>query len=71
MFDAVEREKLEKEQSLMLIEDCISIPFPYHYTYIFYWPWIRNYQGELFEYMRDPPYEFWWIDQDMKAEMGH
>jgi len=71
MFDAVEREKLEKEESLMLIEDCISIPFPYHYTYTFYWPWIKNYHGELFEYMRDPPYEFWWIDQDLKAEMGY
>ncbi|MBA7639690.1 Heme-binding protein A [subsurface metagenome] len=71
MFDAVDREKLEKEESLMLIEASLCVPFPYHFTYTFYWPWIKNYHGELYEFMRDPPYEFWWIDQELKAEMGY
>ncbi|MFC1983507.1 ABC transporter substrate-binding protein [Chloroflexota bacterium] len=51
-----------------------AIEWPQPYQYVFWWPWIKNYSGELNLDQRDnniswTPYV--WIDEDLKAEMGH
>jgi peptide/nickel transport system substrate-binding protein len=49
----------------------IWLPTPYAYTA--WWPWVRNYGGELRvgAVRPGPIYARLWIDQDMKKKMGH
>ena len=46
---------------------------PYTRLYTYAWPWIRNFDGENFlsYYSFSPAFMYAWVDQDMKADMGH
>jgi len=48
----------------------IWLPTPYQYTA--WWPWVKNYEGELRAgaVRPGPIYARLWIDQDMKKKMG-
>jgi len=71
--DTAERDCLMEEASLILLEDTIVIPFTHEAEGIFWWPWMRNYYGEIFAegIDRDSCLRYVWIDQDLKAEMGY
>ena len=51
-----------------LIENAFKIPFPQPFTYNLWWPWVKNTFGQgpagfLLKY--------YWVDQDLKKEMGY
>jgi len=48
----------------------IWLPTPYQYTA--WWPWVKNYEGELRAgaVRPGPIYARLWVDQDMKKKMG-
>jgi len=67
-----EQTPVMKELSLFLLSRGIYIPLPSPKVNIYWWPWIKNYYGEL-----DVSYfgsgtigARIWIDQDLKEEMG-
>lgn len=70
--DVAERTQLTKDMAIYFLEECAYIPFPTRYVLNCYWPWVKNYYGEL-----ESGYYNWqaiqsliWIDQDLKAELG-
>ncbi len=70
-IDAAEREAIYKELGLKILDECIAIRFGWADKYNYWWPWVKNYYGESYQFMHDPPYELMWLDQDLKAEMGY
>jgi len=71
MVDLVEREAIFKEIGLKVLNESLSIPFGWPPKYNYWWPWIKNYYGESYYFIHNPPYDLMWIDQDLKAEMGY
>ncbi len=62
-----------KEASLLMLNEVARIPLNPYQVAAFWWPWIKNYYGEM--YVRDNDYvtalAYAWIDQDLKAKMGY
>jgi peptide/nickel transport system substrate-binding protein len=54
-----------------ILEQSWVIPTPLAYTYVVWWPWIKNWNGELsVGFHNGPNYlKYRWIDQDLKREM--
>jgi len=54
-------------------EQAYGIPVPYIYKYQMWWPWLKNYTGEIsVGYYNMPNWvPFAWIDQELKKEMGY
>ncbi|HEX9897001.1 MAG TPA: ABC transporter substrate-binding protein [Dehalococcoidales bacterium] len=54
-----------------IIEQSWVIPTPLAYTYVCWWPWIKNWNGELsVGFYNNPSYlKYEWIDQDLKQKM--
>ncbi len=55
-----------------VLEQAYVIPKPTPYTYTFWWPWIKNYRGELNVVSQSVGVSWipWaWIDQDLKEQM--
>ncbi len=55
-----------------ILEQAWVIPLPRPYNYTFWWPWIKNYHGEL-QVNHSSAKTSWipyvWIDQDLKEQM--
>jgi len=79
-MDEVYRTKAEADRIKMLREMTVEIldaapyiwlPTPYIYTA--WWPWVKNYEGELRagSVRPGPIYARMWVDQEMKKKMGH
>ena len=63
----VSRELLEK-----VLADAYCVTFPQKPTYNFWWPWLKHFEGAVnVGAFRGPPFEYMWIDQDLKESMGH
>src|SRR5262249_43982406 len=66
------RQKLIRELTIEVLEKapCILLPAPYFYSA--WWPWVQNYDGELWvgALRPGPIYARIWIDQEMKKKMG-
>ncbi|MBL8535430.1 MAG: ABC transporter substrate-binding protein, partial [Betaproteobacteria bacterium] len=78
-IDAVHRERDEEKRQEMLkaLNRDILAKAPYlwlptPYLYSAWWPWVKNYGGELraAAYRPAPIYARIWIDQDLKKKMG-
>ncbi|MBA7658480.1 hypothetical protein ES703_66435 [subsurface metagenome] len=68
-----EQMPLAKEANLIEMNEVSHIPCFLNPTRIYWWPWLKNYHGELTVYDNylAGMYRFIWIDQDLKAEMGY
>ena len=72
--DENEVDQIHTEMLPYLLEQCYVIQTAAHYTYAFWWPWLKNYSGEgAIGYYGGAsswtPYV--WIDQDLKEAMGY
>ena len=72
-MDPVKRSAILKKACLIFIDDVVGIPFAEPVVLNCYWPWIKNYWGEIETgfYGYIPMVKRLWIDQAMKAKMGH
>ena len=54
-----------------ILEQAYYVPRPTPYTYIFWWPWLKNYYGQAntntiaFGFLK-----YLWIDRDLKEQLG-
>ena len=67
-------DQIHTEMLPYLLEQCYVVQTAAHYTYVFWWPWLKNYSGEgAIGYYGGvsswTPYV--WIDEDLKEEMGY
>jgi peptide/nickel transport system substrate-binding protein len=56
-----------------LLEQAYVIPVPPAYLYIMWWPWVKNYHGEVGVgyYNGVDLAKYIWLDQTLKTQMGH
>jgi peptide/nickel transport system substrate-binding protein len=62
-----------KKLIVYTIEQAPAIILPQSYVYTAWWPWVRNYYGELRvgQQRSGPIHARIWIDQEMKKKMGY
>jgi peptide/nickel transport system substrate-binding protein len=62
-----------KKLIVYTIEQAPAIILPQPYVYTAWWPWVRNYYGELRvgQQRSGPIHARIWIDQEMKKKMGY
>ena len=70
--DEAERVKMTRALTIRLLEEAPSIWLPTVYNYTAWWPWVKNYGGELRAgaVRPGPIYARLWIDRELKREMG-
>ncbi|HPU50895.1 MAG TPA: ABC transporter substrate-binding protein, partial [Burkholderiaceae bacterium] len=66
------RQQMLRDMTREIIDKApyLWLPVPYHYTA--WWPWVKNYDGELRagSVRPGPIYARIWIDQELKKKMG-
>ena len=70
--DESKRQQMLKEMTIEIIDKAPYIFLPIAYNYTAWWPWLKNYGGELRAgaVRPGPIHSRIWIDQDMKKKMG-
>ena len=68
-----ERANQVKIRTLRVLDQAYFLTFPAPYAYRMWWPWLKNYHGELNVRYWDPYswVPFVWIDQGLKKSMGY
>ncbi|MEM7080296.1 MAG: ABC transporter substrate-binding protein [Pseudomonadota bacterium] len=70
--DEGERIELARRLTTYLLDTAMYIWLPANYNYTAWWPWVKNYGGELRAgaVRPGPIYAQIWIDQELKRSMG-
>ncbi len=71
--DEGKRQQALREMTREIVDKAPYIWLPTPYVYTAWWPWVKNYAGELRAgaVRPGPIYARIWIDQDMKRKMGY
>ena len=71
--DATKRMSLLKEAAIIMLNEVNIVPTDPTPKGHFWWPWIKNYYGEraVADFDIASILARAWIDEDMKADMGH
>jgi len=73
--DQKEAMRLVKELMPYFLEQAFALPMPVAPSYNFWWPWVKNYSGELYLGFGVGSANYWptyiWLDQDLKKSMGY
>jgi len=72
-LDQDEVNALMKEANVYLLEQSYDIFLPESGLFLYAWPWVKHYEGELqTSYVSAvQAHAIAWIDEDMKADMGY
>ena len=72
-MDEAQRIKLCKELQVQALEQVPFVQLPAVYTYTAWWPWVKNFYGELRVGAEryGPIHARIWIDQQLKKKLGH
>jgi peptide/nickel transport system substrate-binding protein len=65
---------LTKELTAYILEQVYAVQAPHYPLYTVWWPWLKNYSGEVsVGYMRGEVnwVQYLWVDEALKKEMGH
>ncbi|MBI2830334.1 MAG: ABC transporter substrate-binding protein, partial [Chloroflexi bacterium] len=66
-----EADRLHKELMKHVLDQAYTIPGVAPSTYYFWWPWLKNYNGEgAVGYFHRNYYNWVWLDQGLKKSMG-
>lgn len=70
--DETKRQAMLREMTREILDKAPYIWLPTPYVYTAWWPWVRNYGGELRvgAVRPGPIYARIWVDQEMKKKMG-
>ena len=71
--DEGKRQAMLKEMTREILDKAPYIWLPTPYIYTAWWPWVKNYNGELRAgaVRPGPIYARIWIDQELKKKMGY
>jgi peptide/nickel transport system substrate-binding protein len=71
--DESKRQAMLKEMTREILDKAPYVWLPTPYIFTAWWPWVKNYGGELRAgaVRPGPIYARIWIDQDLKKKMGH
>ena len=70
--DVEKRQTLARGITIQMLDEAPHLWLPIQYVYTAWWPWLKNYNGEIRAGAQRPGpiYARLWIDQEMKEEMG-
>ncbi|MCZ6854975.1 MAG: ABC transporter substrate-binding protein [Gammaproteobacteria bacterium] len=70
--DEAQRIEMVRELTVDMLDEAPYLWLPTQYVYTAWWPWVKNYGGELRAgaVRPGPIYARIWIDQDLKRELG-
>ena len=70
--DEPTRQTMVREMTREILDKAPYIWLPTAYTYAAWWPWVKNYEGEIYGggFRWAPVHARMWIDQDLKKKMG-
>lgn len=70
-FNPAKRLEIVKKANLHALSQAYYIFLPTAYAYIMWWPWLKNYHGEVSVGFQDGYRwtKYIWIDQELKAQM--
>lgn len=73
IMDPAAADAINKELMKYVLDQAWEIPSPAPPGYHFWWPWVKNYHGEIsMGYDNAYSYaKYVWIDQDLKKSMGY
>ena len=71
--DEKQQQVLIRELTREILDQAPYIWLPVPYLYTAWWPWVKNYDGELRvgAVKPGPIYARIWLDLEMKKKMGH
>jgi peptide/nickel transport system substrate-binding protein len=71
--DEGKRQQMLREMTVEILDKAPYIWLPTPYVYAGWWPWVKNYGGEMSvgSIRLGPIYARMWIDQELKKKMGH
>ena len=71
--DEEKRQELLREMTIEMLDKAPYVWLPTPYVYTAWWPWVKNYNGELRAgaVRPGPIYARMWVDQEMKKKMGY
>ncbi len=71
--DEGKRQAMLKAMTREILDKAPYIWLPTPYMYSAWWPWVKNYNGELRAgaVRPGPIYARMWIDQELKKKMGY
>ncbi|MDP2730664.1 MAG: ABC transporter substrate-binding protein [Dehalococcoidales bacterium] len=70
--DPVAAHKLVRQMLIYAAEQAYGVSAVKELTYRAYWPWLKNYSGELYLGYNTRHFNKWvWVDQALKKEMGY
>ena len=71
--DEAKRKQILQEQTTYVLDQAPAIWLPAPYLYTAWWPWVKNFGGELYvgAGRSAPIHARIWIDQDLKKKMGY
>ena len=72
-LDWIEIDRLYRELLPSVIDQAYMIPSPTPARYTLWWPWLKNYGGEIQLSFASgaTPFRFVWLDLDLKKKMGY
>jgi peptide/nickel transport system substrate-binding protein len=72
-MDAEKATAMFKELNRYCVELAAYISIPEENVSIYWWPWIKNYEGEMsVGYLNGSlAFKYAWVDQNLKKEMGY
>jgi peptide/nickel transport system substrate-binding protein len=70
--DEPKRQQILRELTAQIVDQAPAIWMPAPYRYTAWWPWVKNYGGELFvgAGRNAPIHARVWVDQDLKKKLG-
>ena len=71
--DEATRQRMLREMTIEILDKAPYIWLPTPYVFTAWWPWVKNYDGELRvgAVKPGPIYARIWIDQELKRKLGH
>jgi len=71
--DEAKRQQMLRELTSQVLDQAPAIWMPAPYRYTAWWPWVKNYGGEMFVGAGRfaPIHAQLWIDQELKKKMGY
>jgi len=71
--DEARRQQMVREMTAEIVDKAPYLWLPVPYLYSAWWPWVQNYEGELWvgALRSAPVYARIWIDHGMKKKMGY
>ena len=72
MGDYEEMGRLSREMLKQVLWEAWVIPEPDWPQYHLWWPWLKNFDGAVAPgIFNGPGFQFYWLDEDLKKEMGY